>query len=340
MSAEIRSFQYYTADVFSARIFGGNPLAVVLDADDLDTPTMQRIAREFNYSETTFVRTPARDARDGEAPRFAVRIFTPQRELPFAGHPTIGTAAVLAHCDRTKASAAIEDDQLNADLILEEGVGDVAVWLGGDRDANKNDNDTSAKNDSAVCFARLEAAAPLSFSPETEADPKTLAGVLSLEPEDIGTRDAAGNEYLPRGASTGIPSLNVPVRDREALARARIRPDLWERDLKGTWAPDPYLFCFADGIVYARKFALTAGIGEDPATGSAATTLAGYLAQYDPAVRSATSGSFDWEIQQGIEMGRPSVLHARATKGNGAIQSLGVGGDSVIVCEGVLRVPL
>lgn len=333
MNAHARTYRYYTTDVFTGTTFGGNPLAVVLDADDLDTPTMQKIAREFNYSETTFIKTPSITQSENGIPHFCVRIFTPQRELPFAGHPTIGTAAVLAHCGKVMLSAdGNAKENAKAEIILEEGVGNVAVQL----EARQTSNDS-------VCFARLKAAQPIELSPEPAPDRELLARVLSLEPGDIGTQDQNGYEYHPVGASTGMASLNVPVRDRATLARARIQPELWERHLKSTWAPNPYLFTFeteqADSQIRARKFALSAGIFEDPATGSAATTLAGYLAIHEPAVRDAQAGSFDWRIEQGYEMGRPSILEARAIKSGGAIQSLGVGGNSVIVCEGFIRVP-
>ncbi|MCR9143635.1 MAG: PhzF family phenazine biosynthesis protein [bacterium] len=340
MNRPAKSYRYYTSDVFSSSIFGGNPLAVVLDADDIDSATMQKIAREFNYSETTFVRTPGQTESDaaqiaGSALRFNVRIFTPERELPFAGHPTLGTAAVLAHCGRTPLRCAKKPAGLeHTEIILVEQVGDVAVSLSADEGAAQND---------ATYFARLRAARPIQFSPEDAPDREILARILSLEAEDIGAVDAQGNEYAVRGASTGIPSLNVPVRNRDILARARVRLDLWERHLKSSWAPDPYLFTFdaedPDSQIRARKFALTAGIGEDPATGSAAVTLAGYLAEHNPQLRDTTDGEFDWRIEQGYEMGRPSILNARAAKANGKITSLSVGGDSVIVCAGSLRVP-
>ena len=329
----MKTYSYCTADVFTQSIFGGNPLAVVFDADDLDTPTMQKIAREFNYSETTFLYTPRAKQAAAGVPHFGVRIFTPFRELPFAGHPTIGTAAVLAHSGRVKFTPGQNLTSEDVNIILEEQVGDVPVTL--TRRSNENGD---------VFFARLTAARPIEFSPEPAPDISVLANVLALDPEEIGARDAHGNLYLPRGAATGIPSLNVPVRDRAVLARARIRFDVWERDLKNTWAPDPYLFTFAENSgdtlpdLYARKFALTAGVGEDPATGSAATTLAGYLAHAMPSVCDAMDGEFNWRIHQGYEMGRPSLLAARAVKAGRRILSLGVGGDSRVVCTGTFQI--
>ena len=309
----MKQYKYLTADVFTSTRFGGNPLAVVLDAAELNDAHMQKIAREFNYSETTFVSALAAD--ENNTPRFAVRIFTPARELPFAGHPTIGTAAVLAH-------TGLLDRKQHDRVILQEGVGPVVVQFN-------------------ASGAWLTAAQPIRFSPAEAPSRELLARVLSLEPEDIGTVDARGHRYHTQGASTGIPSLNVPVRNREVLGRARIRQDVWEEQLQSQWAPDPYLFCFdpedAGNQIRARKFAMTAGVGEDPATGSAATTLAGYLAQHDPVVQAAENGRFEWRIEQGYEMGRPSLLVARAEKSRGIVSACGVGGDSVIVCEGTLR---
>lgn len=332
-----QSYEYYTSDVFTNQRFGGNPLAVVLDADDLDTRTMQAIAREFNYSETTFVMRPGSSGQfDGGHPASVVlkmqnviahvRIFTPERELPFAGHPTIGTAAVLAH------HRGLE---VPGEIGLLETVGPVPVEL--------SPAPGQSRDSGLLAYARLQTAQPVETqSDATPLSTAALAAALSLQPADLGATDPdSGHEYRVLGTSTGMPSLNVPVRSRAALGRARLRMDLWEQNLKRRWASNPYLFCFEPETrgtqIRARKFVPAAGIPEDPATGSAAASLAGYFALENPAVRDAESGRFDWRIEQGFEMGRPSILDARAVKSAGKIKSLSVGGCSRLVCHGRLN---
>jgi trans-2,3-dihydro-3-hydroxyanthranilate isomerase len=286
----------------------------------LDTATMQAIAREFNFSETTFV-----EAATTPGCTCKVRIFTPRNELPFAGHPTIGTAHVLAHSVPPTASPGS-----HLDLLFEEGVGPVPVRV--TLDAGR------------PVFAELTAAKlPAPVAQPLDVD--TLARVLSLEPSDL-----LGGSFPPQAFSAGIPFLFVPLRSRRALERARIDKTPWEEALSKSPAPDCFVFAFAnsdpDGLppqpdkggvveVRARMFAPAEGIEEDPATGSAAAALSGYLAARDE-TRSTT---LRWTIHQGVEMGRPSLLKVTAERGPNGLTSVKVGGASVIMTEGEFVLP-
>ena len=299
--------RYLTADVFTESIFGGNQLAVFPDGRGLATDQMQRTAREFNFSETVFVLPP-------DSPRHTrrLRIFTPQEEIPFAGHPTIGTAFVLA---------SIGDLPLDGEwtrVVFEEGAGPVPV--------------TIQMIDGRPRYARLTSPRLPEVGPPTPpvAD---LAAMLSLDPSDL-----LEEPWTPQGVSCGLPFLLVPLRDRRAVGRARLRPDVWERLLAGYWSPDVYLFALdpeqSGRQVRARMFGPAAGVAEDPATGSAATALAGYLGARDP----RRDGRLRWVIEQGFEMGRPSLLEAEVDKREGSITEVRVGGASIIVSEGTMEV--
>jgi trans-2,3-dihydro-3-hydroxyanthranilate isomerase len=295
---------YYTLDVFTSRPFSGNPLAVVLDAEALSGKAMQTIAAEFNLSETVFVMPPA---RPGNAAR--VRIFTPRAELPFAGHPTIGTALLLAK------QQLVELDAIAPSLILEEAVGDVAVDI------------------------RMESGAPevaiMSVPKRPEQGPAApdaseIAAMLSLSADDL----LPG--HPPRAWSCGVPFLYVAVRNRDAIVRARVRADLWERVLKSWWAPSVFVLTFdtesPEAQVHARMFAPALGVAEDPATGAAVSALAGYL--LTPAGRD---GEFHWRVEQGYEMGRPSQIELDAKVLDGRITSIRVGGRAVLMSEGWIQ---
>lgn len=297
---------FFTADVFTDSPFGGNPLAVLPDAAALDGDVMQRIAREFNLSETAFVLPP-------ENPRHAcrVRIFTPGAELPFAGHPTVGTALVLA------STGALPLDGDVTRVCFEEGVGpvEVEIWA---RDG--------APRSAWLQVAQLPEEGPPAPSPEQ------LAPLLSLAPADL--------EAAPRGAaafSCGVPFLFIPVRDRDALARARLDRGAWQRHLSDYWAPEVFAFCTTgaeEGAdISARMFAPRLGIEEDPATGAAVAALAGYLG------RDSADGALAWTVSQGVDMGRPSILQLEAQREQGALTRVRVGGEAVIMSEGTLTVP-
>ena len=300
------SLSYLTLDVFTGRRFTGNQLAVVFGGEQLSTADMQAITREFNYSETTFVLPPADPAHAAH-----VRIFTPGSELPFAGHPTVGTALALVHAGHVTLPAD------GTRIVLEEGVGPVPVVLRPPRQAG------------GAMFAQFSVAKLPEFSP-APADRATLADILSL-----GADDLLDGDYQPEIVSCGVPFLFVPLRDRDAVRRARIRMEPWERALAGTRGADILLFAAEaeepGHDLRARMYGPGVAVPEDPATGSACAGLAGYLAR-----RTPRDGTLRWVVEQGYEMGRPSVLEIEADKAAGAITAVRVGGEAVVVCRGEL----
>jgi trans-2,3-dihydro-3-hydroxyanthranilate isomerase len=299
---------FYTADVFTTEMFGGNPLAVFPDATNLDPRLMQAIARELNLSETVFV-LPADDARHTRR----LRIFTPGSELPFAGHPTVGTAFVLT------AIGEVALDGAETRIVFEEGVGPIPVTV------------RSEKGQPSYCELTTARLPELGPPPPPIED---MAAALSLRPEDVRT-----DELSPRAASCGLPYLFVPLRDGDALTRARPNISAWERSLAGSWAPELYPFIETGGRGGAdfqgRMFAPWVGIPEDPATGSAAAAMAGYLA----ASRPGRNGTLKWVVAQGVEMGRPSRMHLECDRTDGRVTAVRVGGTSVMVMEARLAVP-
>jgi trans-2,3-dihydro-3-hydroxyanthranilate isomerase len=298
---------FCTLDVFTDTLFGGNQLAVFPDATGLDAERMHVIAREFNLSETAFVLPPENPANTRR-----VRIFTPAGELPFAGHPTIGTAHALAALGHIPMTGDVTR------IIFEEGVGPVPVSI-------------RSRNGSPV-FSELSVAK----LPETGPPPPSrsaLADLLSLEVADL-----TGGTWSPQSVSTGVPFLFVPIRDRNALKRARVKPDRWDAILKASWAPEVFLFSRdperEGSHIRARMFAPGLGIGEDAATGSAAAALGGYLAARD----AVKDGTLRWVVEQGFEMGRPSILEVEADKVDGRITAIRVGGAAVMVSKGEMDV--
>jgi trans-2,3-dihydro-3-hydroxyanthranilate isomerase len=298
--------RYYTCDVFTDRRFGGNQLAVFPDAGEIAPELMAPIAREFNYSETTFVLPP-----DDPSHTAKVRIFTPGGELQFAGHPTVGTAHVLA----TIGAIKLTGDETH--IVLEEGVGPVPV--------------TIRSTDGRPEFAALSVAQLPQVGPPPPAA-RALAAALSLSPEDI-----LGTGRDPETISCGTAFLFVPVRDRDAVRRARVKLDLFEETLRGYVTEKVMVFAteaeHPGHDVRARMFAPGIGVPEDPATGSACVGLGGYLAARD--VRR--DGTLRWIVEQGFEMGRPSILEVEADKQAGEITAVRVGGRTVMVCEGTMR---
>lgn len=291
-------YRYFTCDVFTARAFCGNPLAVLPDARGLTDAQMQSIAREFNYSETTFV-LPADDPRHAAR----VRIFTPGGELPFAGHPTIGTAFVLATIGTLPRAAA--------EIVFEEGVGPVpvAIFRDGDR----------------VTHCRLTAARLPEQGPPAPA-PEALAKMLAL----------ADGEVLAGSAcwSCGVPFLVVPVANPDALARCTLDLPLWRELLAGYPTQKVYPVARLGDLRWrVRMFAPGLGVAEDPATGSAAASFAGWLAQHLPQPRD---GTLAVRLEQGIEMGRPAELHVEFDRREGRVTAVRVGGAAVLLAEGTL----
>ncbi len=295
--------RFATLDVFTDRRFAGNSLAVVLDTDGLDAAAMQAVAREFNHPETVFVFAP-----DDPAHRARVRIFTPARELPFAGHPTVGTAVLLGLRDGGAAGS---------EIVLEEGVGPVRCTF------ESNDGERGRAR-----FAVPQPPAEIGPAP----DDATVAAALELSPTEIGF-----DRFRPSRWSAGTAFTFVPVASLAALARCR--PDLAKFDAAfGDGAASAaYVFCgeaSQPGRGFrARMFAPALGIPEDPATGSAAAAFAGVLARFG----HLADGSHAIAIAQGYEMGRPSLIWLAMALQAGALVSASIGGDAVIVTEGTIE---
>lgn len=301
------SRRFFWLDVFTDRPFGGNPLAVFPDGHGLDADCMQTIARELNLSETVFVLPPS-------SPRAVrrARIFTPGRELPFAGHPTIGTAFLLAHLGIVPVEAG------HAELVLEEGVGEVPVSL---------------HADGGTWFVRLTAAVPPQFGPEPP-DRALLAAVLGIPEAEI-----VPGADRPVIAGCGLPFTFVRVRDADTLAAMHFDRYLWSKHVASSPAPELFVFALLrdapDGEVRARMFAPGVGVIEDPATGSAGVALAAVLASRF----GGADGTLRWTVQQGVEMGRPSRLTIEADLHAGRVVATRVGGHAVVVADGNLRIP-
>jgi trans-2,3-dihydro-3-hydroxyanthranilate isomerase len=283
----VSAMRFVQVDVFGDEPYQGNPLAVFPDAAGLTGDQMQTIAREMNLSETSFVMSA-----EGES--YDVRIFTPAEELPFAGHPTLGTAWVLRHSGMVKGER----------LTQHSPAGATSVSFSGDR----------------VSFERTGSVEP-DLDQRSVDIAEQLARALSLKPTDIGHGAGAlgrAGTLRPARADAGVAQLMVPVRDLETLGRVSVRRDLLD-------PLDPFgVYCFtgvAPGTVRARGLFPGAGVPEDPATGSAAAGLGLYLA--------ARLGEITFEIEQGAEIGRPSRLYVAASPGH-----VQVGGRCHLVFEG------
>jgi trans-2,3-dihydro-3-hydroxyanthranilate isomerase len=293
-----QSFSFHTCDVFTDRRFGGNPLAVVHGAAGLSGAQMQAVAREFNYSETVFVLPPA---DPGHAAR--VRIFTPVRELPFAGHPTVGTAFVLA----TSVPELARADR----IVLEEGIGPVTVEL----------------QRGAIGVARCTFTAPRLPQPGPAAPPRdALAAMLGLSASDV---------LGPAGFwSCGVPFLVVPLSSVDALQRCRLDLAVWADALHGHETKHVYPVAHAGAAWRVRMFAPDSGVPEDPATGSAAAAFAGWLAEFAPQAGPRS----EYRLLQGDEIGRPSCIELQIDRDGERVTAVRVGGASVMVTQGTLLV--
>lgn len=297
--------EFVTVDVFTDRRFGGNPLAVLPAAEGLDGAQMQAIAAEFNLSETTFVLPPSDPAHTAE-----VRIFTPKSELPFAGHPNVGTAFVLARRGSVYGRPAGER------LVFEERAGLVPLDL--------------LRDGATVVGARLTAPQPLALGADLPRE--LVAEACGLNREDIVVR-----HHPPRVAGCGTTFVFAEVASRRALAAARPQPELFARHfpIDGATGIHLYLRDGAEGIdIRARMFAPLHGVPEDPATGSANVALVGLLAS----LRPESDLSLGLRIAQGVEMGRPSLLDATAEKRAGQVVETRIGGGCVPVMTGTIDV--
>jgi len=290
--------RYHLLDVFTDRPFAGNPLAVFVDPPELTSQQMQAIARELNLSETVFVRPAAA----GTA--WPTRIFTPTAELPFAGHPTIGTAVLLAEL-------GLAADQ----VTLAEPVGAVEVAI---------ERRPSGRS------ATLRTTVPPSFAEAPDRD--LLARALSVDSADLHSRLSAGIW------SCGVPFCVVPLRDVDALARTHLDAVVWSGHLEHGDAALLFPMAPLDDDLHrwrARMYAPGLGIAEDPATGAAAAAAAGLLA----ASRQLGKGPLQWVIEQGVEMGRPSELRVALDHDGAEASAVLVGGDAVVVGGGEMELP-
>jgi trans-2,3-dihydro-3-hydroxyanthranilate isomerase len=292
---------YLLLDVFTARLFGGNQLAVFPDGDGLPAATMQAIARELNLSETVFVLS----AKDGADAR--LRFFTPGMELPFAGHPTIGAAIALA-----SAGGALEGV---SQAVFAEEVGAVPVTI------HLHDDDLL----SATLTSPL---LPTSIATELLAvDAAMIAGVARSDIADVG----------PRAYSAGVPFHFLPLNSVETLSTVTLDLQAWQACLADSPAPHVVMLAMEDWHdgreVHMRMFAPLMGIAEDPATGAAAAALAGLLVD----CQMPGDGTHRWVIYQGEAMGRPSTIHLEVDVADRRSIAVRVGGTAVVVGRGTLR---
>jgi len=295
---------FVTVDVFADQRFGGNPLAVVLNGNGLTTEQMQSIAAEFNLAETTFV-LPPRDPSHAHE----VRIFTPRAELPFAGHPNIGTAFAVA------ALGSSHQQVVKDSLIFEEKAGLVRLDL--------------VKDGTSVVGARLAAPQPLTIGDDINSD--VAARACSISIADIETTN-----HAPCIASCGVPFVLVELKTRSALAAARPRAEVFLEHLNAERATGILLYVKDNAgnvDLQTRMFAPLYGIPEDPATGSANIALVGILAR----LRHEPDLVLRLRIAQGIDMGRPSLLEAEAEKRNRELIGMWISGRCVPVMRGVLE---
>jgi trans-2,3-dihydro-3-hydroxyanthranilate isomerase len=294
-------YTFHIVDVFSSTPFGGNQLAVLPDAAGISTEGMQKIAREFNFGETTFVlpkKDPANTCR--------VRIFTPRTELDFAGHPSVGTACALVMKQHERLSYPIQ-------LILEENAGPVTVDV-----ARRN----GGFHGTLTLSGKIEA-------PTGAPSPTDLAAVLSIEPAEV------SQVFF---ASVGVPFCFAQLNSNAAVDRAALNRTAWAATLSRGWSP--HVFFFAGdlrdgGKLYARMCAPALGIEEDPATGAACAALVGATASK----HDFGGAAYRLSIQQGVSMGRRSEIEAEARKSGSVVTSVSVGGATVYIASGEIEVP-
>jgi trans-2,3-dihydro-3-hydroxyanthranilate isomerase len=299
--------RYAILDVFTDRPLAGNPLAVVLDGDGLGDERMQEIAREFNLSETVFVQPPENPLHSAR-----IRIFTPRKELPFAGHPTVGTAVLLALEGANGKSGPRESM-----TVLEENVGPVRCG--------------AFVKGSAAGRAIFDLPQD-SIEADWVADDETIANALRLLPGEVGFEN-----HRPSVFSAGVAYAFVPVRDLEVVRRARPSLAVWHEAFSGD-AAAALVYCRETTQpgrhFHGRMFAPTFGIDEDPATGSAIAALTGVVMKFD----RPPAGSHRLTIEQGFEMGRPSLIGLEIDVEGGRIAAARIGGDAVVVARGTLTI--
>lgn len=305
-------YRYVTADVFTNQAYCGNPLAVVLDAQGLDTAQMQRIAREFNYSETSFVLPPKHAAHTAW-----VRIFTPDREVPFAGHPNVGTAVVLAREMITSGRPAPQE------FVFEEAAGLVRIAL-----------QSGPKG-----VEHVELLAPQALSRASEVPAAAVARALKLDPSDIDT-----SVHAPQVVSVGLTFLVAQLASRDALRRASPDSNGYAALLPLDGAKSIYVYTTdtasdltdAPTDIQARMF--TGRMTEDPATGSATAAVTALRAALGAGTASGGGGRLALRVGQGVDMGRASLLLAHADVRADGVWA-GVAGQAAVVMEGTLPAP-
>ena len=300
--------EFHTLDVFTGKRFGGNPLAVVLDADMLPSALMQAIACEFNLSETVFVMKPRSEAHTAR-----IRIFTPGGELPFAGHPTVGTAALLADLRMPSVNG-----ELDAILLLEEEIGPVRVGV--------------RRRDGGVAHGEFTIP-KLPVATHESPSKDDLAAALGLIPTEIGFEN-----HSPLVLDAGNVNAFVPVANRECLSRARPMQSYWDTAISQAGIHGVYVYCrqpvHTTSSFQARMFAPHSGITEDPATGSAAAAFSGAVQRFD----NLPDGTHKRVIEQGFQMGRESFINMTMVVKNGALDSVRISGDTVRVSSGQIEI--
>lgn len=297
--------KYYVLDVFTEQALGGNPLAAVVESAGLDTAAMQTIATEFNLSETIFILPPHDPVNSAR-----LRIFTPQKELPFAGHPTVGAAVLVAEL---RAASLLKSQDLR--VVLEEPIGAIACTV-------------SHRPGSAHKAHFVMPKLPARLGPPQ--DKAKLAAALGLAAADIGF-----DRHVPTVYSAGVPFTFVPVAGLAAIGQAKPNSELLEAAL-GPEASGAYLYtretAEAGHHFHARMFAPGLGLREDPATGSAAAAFAGVLMAFE----KFPDGSHALAIEQGYEINRPSLIALTLDVEQGVLVEASIGGAAVILAEGTL----
>ncbi len=301
----MKTLNYTLVDVFTTKPFGGNQLAVFEEESNLTHESMQMIARELNLSETVFIRKPNDPKKERR-----LSIFTPQVELPMAGHPTIGAVYVMAEKGMIETKTGINE------WVFEEGVGDVPV--------------TVEMLDNGILKVEMEQPLP-SFGDEY-TDRELAAKLLSLSLDEL-------DPILPlQTVSSGVPFLYIPVHSLSAMKKINFRTDVWEK----YFSENPntkHIFTFTteteepQSTVHSRMFAPAMGISEDPATGAASGPLGAYLVKHG-VVPSAADGIHTIRSEQGIEMGRPSFIDITVVKEENKIKKVKIGGKSIIMGTG------
>ena len=300
--------RYHTLDVFTEERFCGNPLAIVLGADDVSDKQKYQIAREFNLSETVFVELPQVAAHTA-----GIRIFTPKNELSFAGHPTLGTAALLAGLRTPMVNG--ENDSI---ITLESNIGIVRVGV------------RLVEEKSA--FAELDAP-KLPKEAGTLPPIETLAAGLGLLPKEIGFEN-----HSPICFAAGPTFAFIPISNREAIAEAHVNQQHWDAAFEEQGIVGAYLYTrdcvHTTSAFHARMFAPAEGIEEDPATGAAAICLSAVVHYFD----GLTDGTHKHTIEQGYEMGRPSLISMATVVREGRLDVIRIGGHAVHVSTGLLNI--